>query len=178
MSLRLTGPNRPDDTLPGRVPPTLRQSPEGVSATEPIAPGACGAGGPCPGGGCEGSASVAGGKRPEGLLAVADGQSHTAAAQLAGRRHGDTVARWVARFNGEGLAAVAPPWRGSSGPLWCGGTAADPDRAHAVSGPDAGRHGDLVAEHAATALRRAADGLPRVSTHTIGRSLHDAGFGW
>jgi len=112
------------------------------------------------------------------LLAVADGQSHTAAAQLAGRRHGDTVARWVARFNGEGLAAVAPPWRGSSGPLWCGGTAADPDRAHAVSGPDAGRHGDLVAEHAATALRRAADGLPRVSTHTIGRSLHDAGFGW
>jgi hypothetical protein len=42
-----------------------------------------------------------------------------------------------------------------------------------------GRHGDLVADHALRdALRRAEDGLPGVSTHTIGRALHAAGFSW
>src|ERR687884_726112 len=46
--------------------------------------------------------------RARALLAVAEGQSHTAAAQLVGRRTGDTVARWVAGFNHAGLAAVVP----------------------------------------------------------------------
>jgi hypothetical protein len=41
------------------------------------------------------------------LLAVAEGPSYTAAAQLVGRRTGDTVARWVPGFNNVGLAAVA-----------------------------------------------------------------------
>ena len=43
-----------------------------------------------------------------GPLAVAEGQSYTAAAQLVGRRTGDIVARWVAGFNHAGLAAVVP----------------------------------------------------------------------
>src|SRR3712207_2628196 len=46
--------------------------------------------------------------RARALLAVADGQSYTAAARLAGREAGDTVARWVAGFNRDGLAAVVP----------------------------------------------------------------------
>src|SRR4051812_11568785 len=46
--------------------------------------------------------------RAVALLAVADGQSYTAAAQKAGRRDNDTVAEWVARFNREGLPAVVP----------------------------------------------------------------------
>jgi hypothetical protein len=46
--------------------------------------------------------------RARALLAVADGQSYTAAAQFVGRRTGDTVARWVAGFNREGLAALVP----------------------------------------------------------------------
>jgi hypothetical protein len=37
--------------------------------------------------------------RARALLAVAEGQSYTAAAQLVGREVGDTVARWVAGFN-------------------------------------------------------------------------------
>src|SRR5215213_1127081 len=46
--------------------------------------------------------------RATALLAVAEGQSYTAAAKQVGRRNGDTVALWVARFNREGLAAVVP----------------------------------------------------------------------
>src|SRR5215213_2518018 len=46
--------------------------------------------------------------RARALLAVADGQSYTTAAQLVGRRTGDTVARWVAGFNRGGLAALVP----------------------------------------------------------------------
>src|SRR4051812_4522494 len=46
--------------------------------------------------------------RARALLAVAEGQSYTRAAQLVGRHTGDTVARWVAGFNRAGLAAVVP----------------------------------------------------------------------
>ena len=37
--------------------------------------------------------------RATALLAVAEGQSYTAAVKQVGRRNGDTVALWVARFN-------------------------------------------------------------------------------
>src|SRR5215211_1633558 len=40
--------------------------------------------------------------RARALLAVAEGQSYTRAAQLVGRHTGDTVARWVAGFNRAG----------------------------------------------------------------------------
>jgi hypothetical protein len=46
--------------------------------------------------------------RARTLLAVAEGQSYTAAARLVGRDVGDTVARWVAGFNRDGLAALVP----------------------------------------------------------------------
>src|SRR3712207_1583725 len=46
--------------------------------------------------------------RARALQAVADGQSYTAAAQLVGRATGDTVARWVAGFNRDGLSALVP----------------------------------------------------------------------
>ena len=44
--------------------------------------------------------------RARALLAVADGHCYDAAAQLAGRHQGDTIARWVSRFNCEGLAGM------------------------------------------------------------------------
>src|SRR4051812_49770749 len=46
--------------------------------------------------------------RAVALLAVADGQSYTAAAREAGRRGNDTVAGWGARFNREGPPAGGP----------------------------------------------------------------------
>jgi transposase len=44
--------------------------------------------------------------RARGLLAVSEGCSHTEAAHLVGRSVGDSIAKWVARFNQVGLAAV------------------------------------------------------------------------
>src|SRR5688572_21609198 len=44
--------------------------------------------------------------RATALLAVADGASFAAAARAAGRRAGDAVAKLVARFDAEGLAAL------------------------------------------------------------------------
>lgn len=44
--------------------------------------------------------------RAQALLAVAAGQSYTAAARLAGRQCGDSVSQWVARFNRLGLQAL------------------------------------------------------------------------
>src|SRR5205085_11526874 len=54
--------------------------------------------------------------RAVALLAVADGRTYTEAAALAGRRVGDTVAAWGARFNREGLAALEPGPGGGAAP--------------------------------------------------------------
>jgi transposase len=117
--------------------------------------------------------------RARALLAVADGQSYTAAAQLAGRCNGDTVARWVARFNGEGLAAVVPR-HGGGHPVRYGETQRRRILAELARSPDRARDGTASWSLSTlrTALRRAADGLPRISTYTTGRTLHEAGFGW
>src|SRR4051812_19097695 len=69
--------------------------------------------------------------RATALLAVADGRSYLAAARRAGRRDGDTVAAWVARFNREGLAAGGPaPGGGAPEPL-----PRPPGPAHPPEGP-------------------------------------------
>ena len=54
--------------------------------------------------------------RAKALLAVADGQSYTAATQAAGRRSGDAVSQLVSRFNSEGLAAIEPRHGGAPPP--------------------------------------------------------------
>ncbi len=90
------------------------------------------------------------------VLAVADGQSFTAAARAAGRRSGDAVAQLVARFNRDGLAALGAE--------------------HGGGQPK--RYTEAEQARILRALRRAPDGLPTVSTYTIGCVLHDAGFAW
>lgn len=40
--------------------------------------------------------------RAKAILAVAEGYDYTSAAQLVGLRSGDTVSKWVSRFNIEG----------------------------------------------------------------------------
>jgi transposase len=117
--------------------------------------------------------------RARALLAVADGQSYTTAAQLAGRRTGDTVARWVARFNGDGLAAVMPH-HGGGHPVRYGEVERRRILVEVARPPD--RAGDGTATWSLStlqaALHRATDGLPGISTATIGRTLHEAGYGW
>jgi transposase len=117
--------------------------------------------------------------RARALLAVADGQSYTTAAALAGRRIGDTVARWVAGFNRGGLTALVPRHGGGHRVRY---GVAEQQRilAEVARVPDRTRDGTATWSLTTLrdALRRADDGLPGVSTYTIGRALHAAGFGW
>lgn len=117
--------------------------------------------------------------RAQELLAVADGRRVADAARLAGRRGGDAVARLVARFNREGLAALEPG-HGGGQPRRYTPTERERILREVRRAPDRDRDGaaawSLVALQ--RALRRASDGLPGVSTHTIWCALRDAGFTW
>ena len=116
--------------------------------------------------------------RARALLGVAEGLSYTAA-HLVGRRTGDTVARWVAGFNDAGLAAVVPR-HGGGQPLRYGEVEQRRILAEVARPPDRVRDGTASWSLSTlrTALRQAPDGLPGLSTYTIGRTLHAAGFGW
>jgi transposase len=113
------------------------------------------------------------------VLAVAAGQSYTAAARGVGRRSGDAVAQLVARFNQEGLAALAPRHGGGAAVVY--GEAA---RARILA--EVRRTPDRDADRTATwslstlcrALRAAPDGLPGVSEYTIWCVLRGAGRQW
>ncbi len=117
--------------------------------------------------------------RAKALLAVAAGQSYSAAAQAAGRRSGDAVAHLVTRFNQHGLAAIVPGHGGGPPTTY---TLAERNRilAEARRTPDRERDGTatwslMTLRHA---LRTAADGLPNVSTGTIRAVLIEAGWSW
>jgi len=117
--------------------------------------------------------------RARALLAVADGCSYTEAARRAVRRSGDAVGELVSRFNREGLAAVEP--RHGGGPRVKYG-AAERGRILAEARRTPDRERDRTATWSLTtlrhALRRAEDGLPRVSTYTIWCVLHEADLSW
>ena len=105
--------------------------------------------------------------RAAALLAVADGQSYTAAARV-GRRDSDTVARWVAGFNRDGPGATLP--RHGGGPRSATPTMSSDASGRGRAGPDRDRDGTATWSLSTlrAALRRAGDGLPTVSTYTIG----------
>jgi transposase len=117
--------------------------------------------------------------RARALLAVAEGQSYTAVAQLVGREVGDTVARWVSRFNRDGLAAVVPRHGGGHRIRY-----GEAERRRVLA--EVGRVPERARDGTATwslstlrdALRRAEDGLPGISTYTIGRALQAGGYSW
>ncbi len=113
------------------------------------------------------------------VLAVAGGRSYTAAAQSVGRRSGDAVGQLVARFNREGLTAIAPR-RGGGAVIVYG----ELERARILA--EARRTPDREADGTATwslstlrrALHRAPDGLSGVSEDTVRRVLREAGRHW
>src|SRR3954452_9600140 len=115
--------------------------------------------------------------RARALLAVSAGASFTAAALAAGRKSGDGVAKLVGRFNALGLVALAgrrPPGRT---PTY---TALQRERilAEARRAPQPAQDGTASwsLSMLQRALRRAPDGLPRVSTYTIRAVLRQAGY--
>jgi hypothetical protein len=117
--------------------------------------------------------------RAKQLLAVADGQSYTAAAKASGRKSGDAVAHLVARFNRDGMQAVEPRRGGGRRPEYGPG-----ERERVLA--QVRRTPDPEQDGAATwsltllrrALRTAPDGLPAVSTYTIRAVLREAGWSW
>lgn len=117
--------------------------------------------------------------RAKALLAVAAGATYTEAAHAAGRKSGDAVSHLVARFNREGLAAVEPRHAGGAQPTY---TAVERERilAEASRAPDREQDGTATWSLGTLqgALRKAPDGLPRVSTYTIWHVLHEGGLSW
>lgn len=117
--------------------------------------------------------------RAKQLLAVSTGASYTEAARVTGRKSGDAVAQLVARFNCEGLKAVEPKKGSGAPPIY---RAAERERIlrEARRAPDPAADGtanwSLITLR--RALRQAEDGLPKISTYTIGTVLKEAGFGW
>jgi transposase len=89
------------------------------------------------------------------------------------------VARLVARFNAEGLAAVTPRHGGGVRPQYRA-PAQERILREVRRAPD--RDADGTATWSLStlqrALRRAPDGLPTVSTWTIRHTLHEAGYTW
>src|SRR5262245_52146173 len=115
--------------------------------------------------------------RARALLAVSDGSSYTEAAHVAGRSVGDSIAKWVARFNQVGLAAVERQ-AGGRPPTQYGPEERDRNLAEFRRPADRERDGTATwtLNTLQRTLRRAADGLPKVSTYNIWAVLHDAGI--
>jgi len=111
------------------------------------------------------------------LLAVARGDDYQIAAHSVGRRSGDAVSHLVARFNAEGLAALAPRHGGGRAPVY------DPadvrrilDEIQRPPTPEADGTAAWSLSTLRNALRSCPDGLPTVSTYTLWRVLHEAGY--
>jgi transposase len=115
--------------------------------------------------------------RAKALLAVGGGESYTAAARAAGRRSNDAVSQLVSRFNREGLAAIEP--RHGGGPMIVYGVE---ERKRILNEferqPDRAREGTATWSLSTLqrALRKAPDGLPKVSIYTLWCVLHEAGW--
>jgi len=113
------------------------------------------------------------------ILAVASGMSYIEAARSVGRRSDEAVSQLVSRFNWEGLEALVP--RHGGGPEAKYGEA---EKARILA--EVKRQPDRESDGAATwslsllqrQLREAPDGLPEVSTYTIQKVLHEAGWSW
>jgi len=117
--------------------------------------------------------------RAKALLAVAEGARFSEAARVAGRRSGDAVAQLVVRFNQVGLAAL-DGGHGGGPPRQYGAVERERILREFRRPPD--RDHDGTATWSLTtlqrALRRAPDGLPRVSTATLLAVLWEAGYTW
>jgi transposase len=114
--------------------------------------------------------------RAQPLLAVADGDDYRDAARAVGRRPGDAVSHLVARFNAEGTAALTPRHGGGRRPTY-GPEATARIAAEAARAPTPEADGTATWSLATLqrAIRAAPDGLPKISTYTIRRVLHEAG---
>lgn len=117
--------------------------------------------------------------RAKVLLAVAEGARFSEAARIAGRKSGRGVAKLVARFNREGLAALDGR-HGGGPPVQYGPAERERILREFRRTPDRERDGTATWSLTTLqrALRTAPDGLPTVSTKTILKTLWEAGYTW
>jgi transposase len=117
--------------------------------------------------------------RARQLLAVAAGLSYSQAAISSGRKSSDAVAKLVSKFNARGVSAIARKHGGGAKPTY---EVAERERilAEARRAPDPDRDGAATWSLMSLrrALRKAPDGLPKISTYTIRAILREAGFRW
>lgn len=117
-------------------------------------------------------------ERAKAIIWVQLGGSYAETGRKIGRTHGDGVSALVKRFNEEGITAIIPRHGGGTQKY----SAADRARILAevsrcpTPEADGTNSGSLTTLQ--NALRHAPDGLPEVSTETIGRVLHEAGYSW
>ncbi len=118
-------------------------------------------------------------QRAVALLAIAEGMSRSEAARQAEWRSFDPVRKLVRRFNEHGLSALNDQPRRGRGATY---GAAEKARILREAGRTPDRDEDATATWSLSllqrALRKAPDGLPRVSTFTILHTLHEAGYSW
>lgn len=116
--------------------------------------------------------------RAKAIQWVRGGASYAEAGRRIGQKDWRGVAMLVKRFNEEGLEALRPRHGGGYHKY----SEAEYERivAEAARTPraetDGTNHWSLTSLQ--RALREAPDGLPEVSTETIGRVLHEAGYSW
>jgi transposase len=113
------------------------------------------------------------------LLAVADGSDYQSAARIDGRRSGDAVSHLVARFNAEGLAALAPRHGGGKPRRYdtsCRDRILRETRREPT--PEADGTATWSLSTLQKALRSAPDGLPKVAISTIWQVLHETGVSY
>jgi len=117
--------------------------------------------------------------RAKAILAVAEGYDYRSAAQQVGLRCGDTVSKWVSRFNIEGLTFLQPRHGGGAVVQY---SEREKQRILTEFQRQPERHTDGTASWSVVtlqrALRRAPDGLAQVSTYTIWQVLIEAGYSW
>ena len=116
--------------------------------------------------------------RAKALLAVSEGASYTEAARRAGRRSNDAVSKLVARFNSEGLRALEGHYENCGKKPFYNEMERQQILETFERAPDRERDGGVQWSLMLlrNALRR--EGLPEVSTYTIHKVLHEAGYTW
>jgi transposase len=115
--------------------------------------------------------------RAAALLLVSEGCAYQDAARAVGRASGDAISHLVTRFNREGLTALEPRYGGGR-PAAYGAAERERILREVARTPTPEQDGTATWSLATLrrALRSAPDGLPRVSTFTLWRVLHEAGY--
>ena len=114
-------------------------------------------------------------RRARAILAVAEGQSFTNAARTARMRSSSGVASVVRRFHERGLAALDTVAGAGRHPVY---SVQQRDLILVEVQREISRTPFWSLATLQQALRRASNGVPKVSAKTIGQVLRDAGYTW